>query len=270
MTLTMRNSIGLLILAGGRAARLQELLEGRSKALIHFSPWPPMLLDLVRRAGRRRMEVCIATDANSYSPIDSYILEHGQHAQISIDPGLGTGYAIKIALERMQSSVVIVCNADTIIPFDIIRFGSEASSPYLPARQILTPLSIQNSGLIGVSRETDPQQVVHWGETTGTYPVATNLAASSSGAYIVQRKQWLANVDSGMGSLENAIMPALVNERAVEAYVVRTLLPTYDFGTPDRISVLGRNRTLLNQLLLASGADHPVGIGHCLTGVQVA
>lgn len=270
MSHRLEKHIGLLILAGGRATRLQALLEGRPKALIHFPPWQPLLLDLVKRGSRRRMEVCIASDSYSYSAIDSYLWEHGQHPQISVDPGKGTGCALKLALERMQSPIVIVCNADTIIPFDILMFGSEASSPYLPVRQILTPFSVQNSGLIGISREADVPQVVHWGEATGTYPNAANLTASSSGAYVIQRKQLLADIDPCMDSLENGIMPALVGERAVEAYVTETLLPTYDFGVLNRFHSLRRNRALLNQLLAASGADHPTRASYCLSGVQIA
>lgn len=270
MNLTLGKTVGLLILAGGKATRLQTLLDGRPKSLIHFPPWQPVLLDLVKRASQRGMEVCLATDPSSFAAIDSYMWEQGQHTQISVDSGQGTGNALRVALERMESPTVIVCNADTIIPFDILAFGSEAPLPNLPVRQILTPFSTQNSGLIGVSRDVHTRQVVHWGETTGTRPAINSRAASSSGAYVIQRKQWLGNIDPNMGSLENAIMPALVSERIVEAYITETILPTYDFGVPNRIRALQRDKALLNLLLSASGADHPNSAGYCLPGVRIA
>jgi NDP-sugar pyrophosphorylase family protein len=270
MSFALKNAVGLLVLAGGKATRLQAVLKGSPKSLIHFPPWQPVLLDLARRATQCEMEVWIATDSRSSSAIDSYLSEHGLRVQISVDPGEGTGYAIRMALERMESPTVIVCNADTIVPFNILAFGAETSTPYLPVRQILTPFSVQNSGLIGVTRDLDMPKVAHWGETTGTSPTVSHRAASSSGAFVVRKKQLLASIDSDMGSFDRVIMPALVSEGAVEAHVVETLLPTYDFGELNRIRVLYQDNTLRNRLLLASGAEQPTRVGCCLPGVRIA
>jgi NDP-sugar pyrophosphorylase family protein len=261
--------VGLLVLAGGKATRLQSVLYGRPKALIQFSPWRPVVLDMVSRASAEGMEVCIATDAYSFGEIESFLHEHGQVSQISVDAGRGTGSAIQNAIEHMESSVVIVCNADTVIPVDILAVGRDAPPLRSPVRQILTPYSTQNSGLIGVSENRGTGYVVHWGETTGDFPAASVQRASSSGAYIIRRKPWLYNIDPGADSLEQGIMPTLVSEAAVEAYIAKTLLPTYDFGVPRRIYALQHNKPLRDRLFRASGAKELFDTASYLPGVQI-
>jgi NDP-sugar pyrophosphorylase family protein len=271
MSIRSRKTFGLLVLAGGKGTRLHAQLHGRPKALIQLPPWRPVLLDLIARANRQGAEVCLALDSRSYSAIESYLREHGQLTQLSIDSGRGTADAIRTALERMESSVVVVCNADTIIPFNLLEFAAQSSPPFLPVQQILTPTSVQNSGLIGIRGGGDRKYVIHWGEGAGcSAPGATTQWASSSGGYIIRRRQWLDYVDSDADSLEHEVMPSLVSDGIVEAHVVPTLLPTYDFGTPERIRNLQLNRVLLNRLIRASGADHPVIAGGCLPGIRIA
>jgi NDP-sugar pyrophosphorylase family protein len=270
MKILSEKRVGLLILAGGRATRMQSVLGGLPKALLHFPPWPPPFLELLTRAGSRGVEICVAVDYRSCSAIESYLGEHSQKPELSVDNCQGTGTAITSALERMESRLVLVCNADTIVPFDILRFALEAPSFFLPVLQILTPLSMQNSGLIGVCSGQRSQRVAHWGEATGKPPSRPVQRVSSSGAYLVQRRLWETSVDTDVTSLEHGIMPKLVDEQAVAAYVVKTFLPTYDFGTLDRVCYLERNQVLLNSLLHAFGVHHSPFPGSRLSGVQIA
>jgi NDP-sugar pyrophosphorylase family protein len=215
------------------------------------------------------METCVAVDDRSYTDIEAYLTEHGQEVGYSNDRGIGTASAITLAMEQMESSSVLVCNADTIIPENILQLANEFAR-HLPVLQILTPLSVQNTGLIGVEAGRPSSRVVHWGEATGERPPQTLQPASSSGSYVIDRKFWAKNTDRSCASLELEVMPECARSGAVEAHVARTLLPTFDFGTLDRWARLKRDPNMLSRLFESFGAERPPKSGYCLSGIEFA
>lgn len=269
MNLIGHQSVGLLILAGGQAVRMQSVLHGRPKALIQFPPWRPPILDLAIRASRLSMEVCVATDYQSHTEIEAYLSEHNQKVSYSREGRLGTGSAIAEALPRMSAARILICNADTIVPADILQLANELI-PRLPILQVLTPRSTQNSGLIGIDIDGGINRVTHWGERSATPPCNTAVPASSTGVYVIDRRYWMGHVNNNLRSLELDVLPACVDSRDVEAYLVKTLLPTFDFGTPERSSRLRKSYRLLTRLYRSSGSELPPPAGYCLSGVKLA
>lgn len=263
MNLVPSRRLGLLILAGGRATRMQSVLNGRPKALLTVPPWRSVLLDLVSRARRLPMEVCVAVDDRTYSEIASYLTYHYESADYSIDLGLGTASAITMAIERMRAPFILVCNADTIIPGDVLGLSQEIrqSRPFL---QLLTPFSTQNSGLIGVEEDLLGGHVAHWGEHIVSPPPQKLMAASSSGAYIINRRYWLNNVDLSAKSLEHEVMPTVVPATSVDALIITTNLPVFDYGSIERFRLLEENPSLLHRLFNAFGAEPGPSHGYLL------
>lgn len=261
--------LGLLVLAGGRATRMQSMLHGQPKALLELPHGHPLLLDIVTRASQLSMEVCVAVDRGSYSQVCAYLTEHEQIIDYSLDNGSGTAVAITTALERMSAEFVTVCNADTIVPLDIVQL-SNAIMPKRPVLQVVAPYSIQNAGLIGIEPDRRGMSVVHWGEKSRCLPPPDLIPCSSSGAYIINRRLWLDSVNRGSTSLEQEVMPSLVSIAAVEAFAVRTYLPIFDFGTVMRFHRLRMDRILFRRLLRASGAHSLPTYYHSNNKVRVA
>ena len=164
MNIVLSRRIGLLILAGGRATRMQSSLKGQPKALLTIPPWRSVLLDLVSRARRLSMEVCVAVDSGTYPAIASYLTYHHEKVDYSVDGGFGTATAITAAIERMSAPFILVCNADTIIPVNILQFSQEFRQ-YRPFVPVLAPNSTQNAGLIGVEDDQFGGRVAHWGDS---------------------------------------------------------------------------------------------------------
>jgi NDP-sugar pyrophosphorylase family protein len=260
---------GLLVLAGGRATRMQSVLHGQPKALLSLPPWRPVLLDLVSRARRLLMEVCVAVDEDTYPDISAYLTYHHQSVEYSIDRGLGTAAAITAAFERMRSSAILVCNADTIIPIDILQFSQDARQ-YRPFLQVLARCSTQNVGLIGVEEDRFGGRVAHWGERFASPPPQKLVAASSSGAYIIDRRYWLEDVDLCARSLELDVMPMVVPMDSVEAFIIKTNLPVFDYGTVKRFRLLEESPSLLHQLFDAFGSEPRSSSNYNLNRVRVA
>lgn len=269
MNIVPSRRIGLLILAGGRATRMQSSLKGRPKALLTIPPWRSVLLDLVSRARRLSMEVCVAVDSGTYPAIASYLTYHHERVDYSVDGGFGTAAAITAAIERMCAPFILVCNADTIIPVNILQFSQEFRQ-YRPFLQVLAPNSTQNAGLIGVEDDQFGGRVAHWGEHVASPPSGTLEAASSSGAYIINRRYWLSDVDQSVKSLEHDIMPIAVSTACVGAFVIDSSLPVFDYGTIRRFRFLEANPRLLRQLLDAFGAEPEPSYGCCLDEVRTA
>jgi NDP-sugar pyrophosphorylase family protein len=269
MNIIPSQRIGLLILAGGRATRMQPSLNGRPKALLTIPPWRSVLLDLVSRARRLSMEVCVAVDAGTYADIASYLTYHNQKVDYSVDGGFGTAAAITAAVEGMRAPFILVCNADTIIPVDILQLSLNIRQ-YRPFLQMLAPNSTQNSGLIGVADDRLGGRVAHWGEHIAIPPSRRLVAASSSGAYIINRKYWLNDVDLCAKSLERDIMPVVVSTGSVGAFVVNSSLPVFDYGTIKRFRLLEANPGLLQRLFGAFGAESEPSSGYSLDEVRIA
>jgi NDP-sugar pyrophosphorylase family protein len=269
MNLVPMQRLGLLILAGGSATRMQPVLKGQPKALLAIRPWRSVLLDLVSRARRLSMEVCVAADSGTYSEISSYLACHGEIVDYSIDGRLGTAAAITAAVERMRSPIILLCNADTIIPIDILQFSQEFRQ-HRPILQLLAPHSIQNSGLIGVENDRLVNRVAHWGEHMSSPPPRKLVPGSSSGAYMIDKKFWLNNVDRYARSLEREVMPALVPTGGVEAFVIKTALPVFDYGTVKRFRLLEESPLLLDQLFQAFGAEPEPSYGYDLDRARTA
>jgi NDP-sugar pyrophosphorylase family protein len=254
MNIIQCQRIGLLILAGGGATRMQPSLNGRPKALLTIPPWSSVLLDLIIRAEALSMEVCVAVDGRNYYDIESYLTYHHQRVDYSVDDGFGTAAAITNAIQRMRAPFVLVCNADTIVPVDILQLAQEYRQ-YWPFLQVLTPNSTQNAGLIGVEDDRFGGRIAHWGEHIASPPARRLVAASSSGAYIINRNYWLNDIDLNANSLERDIMPVIVSTSSVEALIIKTDLPVYDYGTIKRFRLLEANPDLLERLFNAFGAQ---------------
>ena len=215
------------------------------------------------------METCVAVDGGTYPTVASYLTYHHQKVDYSVDGGLGTAAAITVAIERMHAPFILVCNADTIIPTDILQLSQEFRQ-YRPFLQVLAPNSTQNAGLIGVEDDQFGGRVAHWGEHVAIPPPRMLEAASSSGAYIVNRRYWLNDIDQCAKSLEQDIMPIAVSTMGVGAFVINSSLPVFDYGTIERFRFLEANPRLLRRLFDAFGSEPGPSYGYCLDEVCIA
>lgn len=202
-------SITLVLLAGGYNERLRRTEKSLPKSLVPLPNVPPvmvLLADQFIRAGARVVVVCDSLAAQMFK-----LLYPSMALSVKVleDDFVGTGRALHIAVEAARSRLVLVANADTIVPVDLATWcpSVEIDSPI---HQLLVPQSVQNSGLIGV----DPcdGQVRHWGETIGRAPAGRLQHASSTGVYLIDRNSWLSWPDARGESLEREVLPEAVSQ----------------------------------------------------------
>ncbi len=105
-----------IILAGGLGTRLREAVPGLPKAMAEVAgrPFISFVIDALRMQGITKFIFSLGYKADI---IESYLKEHyttlEYHIVIETEP-LGTGGAIKLALQRVTGDGVLIANGDTL------------------------------------------------------------------------------------------------------------------------------------------------------------
>jgi NDP-sugar pyrophosphorylase family protein len=243
---------GLVVLAGGEGTRVRELLGNKPKASIAVSGGSSLLALIIDEAATRQLPICVVVDERWRQAVMQSLGNRAHYPTWAVDAGRGTGVALLAGLRELSTTYAIVCNADTVVPAEIFQLAT-LSSQDLPVTQLLTRRSMQNEGLIGVRRHPAGAVVDHWGETDLSFPGEGLERWSSSGVYLVDRSYFISRFNADYLSLERDVLPELVRAGAVGALLAESPLPTYDFGTPERLRRLSEEGSLRRSLLHAMG-----------------
>lgn len=258
------STIGVVLLAGGRAERMQEpqspfpVYKPTLKIGDHSSY--SVLQALARTALRRGHPVCIVTDARNEAAVRFELAEIAPARDslvVAVDGGDGTATAVAVGARTLSTDYVLTFNTDTLVPVDVMARASRLA-PFAHVTAFLTRRSSQNESLIGV-RLTSFEEgwVDHWGEALQASAIAPSSMThcSATGVYLMHRT-FATTLDDHATSLEQECIPAAVLAGMVAGVVMYAPLPTYDFGTTERYHALLGDTALQRGLMQASGLDY--------------
>lgn len=156
--------------------------------------------------------------------------------------GLGTGGAIRDAVNSIESETVIIFNGDTIVSFNIQAVLSNHDSNRCPITQIVTLGSNQNEGAILVG-DSGTILAFQENEDFQLNKLENSYRASSTGCYVFDKNFIFDYFPIENSSLEQEIMPLAVSKGFVQAYKIKGNV--FDFGTPERYEEIKNNTELL-------------------------
>jgi D-glycero-alpha-D-manno-heptose 1-phosphate guanylyltransferase len=217
----------VVILCGGIGSRLQPLVSDRPKALalIDGRPFLDILIDELVLQGACRIILCVGymrkMIIENYSNRRNVCLEFSEE----IDP-LGTGGAVRNALNIIKSDPFIVMNGDSYCPINFKSLLEDHSNRNSSASIVLAPndLSRADVGCVVI----DQSKLITSFDEKGT---DRDNTYTNAGIYVFNKNNWLEPLPNKF-SLESDFLPKIVQRRLVSGYLVSG--PVCDIGTPDR------------------------------------
>lgn len=216
------------ILAGGLGTRLGSVLTGRPKplALINGRPFLSYLLEQVAAAGLSRAVLMTGHLAGQIEDFfgDSYAGLAIAYSQETTP--LGTGGALRLALDKIYSRQVLVLNGDSFCRADYKAMWQWHQEQGHEATMLLTrvadasrygQVNVNPDGLISSFKEKNHQAGPGW---------------INAGAYLLERELIARIPASGKVSLEREIFPRWVGKRL---YGYQSLGGFLDIGTPESL-----------------------------------
>jgi len=179
-----------IVLAGGFGTRLASRLEGvpKSMAPIAGHPFLEILLAQLRRAGCSRVQLSVG---HLFQVIQQHFGRQFQGLQLDYvieTVPLGTGGAIRFALEQATEPSVLVLNGDTFLEVDysgMMRFHAKEGAPitiaavYHPNIARYGGVVIDGNRVVGYEEKRRSRPGPHQGPSQGWI---------SAGVYVFNRK----------------------------------------------------------------------------------
>ncbi|MEI7999389.1 MAG: sugar phosphate nucleotidyltransferase [Candidatus Omnitrophota bacterium] len=217
----------VVILAGGLGKRLKSVTGGSQKVLaqINGKPFISILIDYIASQGGRRFILCTGHDA---SGVEGALKDSHPNLTIEFSPEeepLGTGGAIKKAMDLVRTDVSLAMNGDCFCVIDYNRMIDSHMKSQAKATIAVTQLDdARDYGTI----ETDAQgRIVAFKEKQ---PIL-QAAFINTGTYCLDRKVFSLVDTPGKFSIEYNFFPHLVG-RGFHSFEVENKF--IDIGTPER------------------------------------
>ncbi|MBI5594723.1 MAG: NTP transferase domain-containing protein [Elusimicrobia bacterium] len=223
-----------LVLCGGLGTRLRPSVGDVQKTLVDAGgePFLERLLSWAARAGVRRAVLCAGYKGESVRDWASGRTPPPE-VVLSLEPRpLGTGGALGFAAPHVDAWPVLVLNGDSFCPVELsalaavhLARGAAVTMTAVPAggRKDAGTITMDASGRVSSFCEKK-DGIGGW---------------INAGVYIFGREVFSA-IPAGASSLERDVLPGLL-ERGV--FALRTELPLWDIGTPERLAEYRRTVT---------------------------
>lgn len=216
-----------LILAGGLGTRLQPVVADRPKPIAEVAgrPFLERLLHQLSRHGYRRAVLCVGYKAeqieaelgDAYGPLAlAYSFE---------DKPLGTGGALRQAVNMVEATHVLAMNGDSFCDMDLDAFSAVHTSQRAMAT-IATVHREDRSRSGAVEMAATGRITVFAGR-----PVMPTPGLINAGVYMLRRELLLAIPAGRFVSLEDKVFPQLAQRDELFGY--RVDADFIDIGTPD-------------------------------------
>ena len=259
-TLTSRSDIGVgargrglgcVVLCGGLGTRLQSVLVGRPKSMAEVGsrPFLEWLLLALQRQGVTR--ITLAT-----GHLGDQIRGHlGNGADLAVrltysqeDSPLGTGGAVRLALEETPGDRILVVNGDTYCRLDLDRLlTTHVESRALATLQLAF---VDDSSRFGTVQVTDSGLVTAFTEKRTEGP-----GWISAGVCVFERSVFDGITSGTTFSIETDVLPHLAEEGRLRSVVGSG--PFVDIGTP--ASFAGAGSALGEELATLAGPARSTG-----------
>lgn len=223
----MVENVTAVILAGGKGKRLRSVVSDRPKpiALINQRPFLDYLLDIIQHAGLNRVVICTGYKGekikHQYGSVYKSLHIDYSHEEIS----LGTGGAVKKALNKCQKDLLMVFNGDSYLNVDLINFFQWHSRRNICCSMALAEVS--DKGRYG------SVSVDYSGKITAFLEKEEPAQSGSinAGIYILPQNLLELLPDIEVFSLEYDLLPLLVERGALYGYKCGGEF--IDIGTPE-------------------------------------
>jgi D-glycero-alpha-D-manno-heptose 1-phosphate guanylyltransferase len=217
------SGIDVAILVGGLGTRLRGVVDDVPKpfAPVLSRPFVFYILDMLARHGARSVTLCSGYMADIVREKTGNEW-HGipVHHSVETEP-LGTAGALANAKEFLKSRRVLVMNGDTWCEPDFKTLLESGS----PADFLIVVVEVPDASRYGTLKIDPSGRLLAFVEKS-------QLSAPSlinAGMYVVSQ-EILASLPKRKTSLETQILPGLVNEGRVQAFI--TASPFLDIGIP--------------------------------------
>lgn len=218
-----------LILAGGLGTRLREAVQDRSKVVAEVGgrPFITRIFDQLENAGVRRVVLCTGYKAEGVEAILGTRYNALELAYSPEPEPLGTGGALRNALNLIESTEALVLNGDSYFsanPLKLKDFHEQNG-----ANGSIMLCLLQDIAAYGGVRTNDAAEIVAFEEKRGI----AEPGWVNAGLYLL-RKDWIASIPRGRPvSLETEVFPGWIGHGFFGLRAEGTLL---DIGTPERLA----------------------------------
>ncbi len=221
------------ILAGGFGTRLRQVVSDRPKVMAEVlgRPFLYHILDRLARLGIAKAVICTGYMAEqleaSIGPTYRGMALHYSRE----DTPLGTGGALRLALERHPCELALALNGDSLVDADLAAYLQWYSQNEFQAALLLVPLD--DTGRFGRVSVDGQGRVLAFHEKGLSGPGLIN-----AGVYLL-RPEALAGIAPGTNaSIETSVFPELAAAGDLGALSVHGRF--LDIGTPESYSAAGR------------------------------
>lgn len=218
-----------IILAGGMGTRLKSVLPDVPKPIARLAgrPFLHYLLDRFDAAGFSRVIISVGDRAHLIQE-EIGIRYRNLDIQYSCESEpLGTGGAIKLAIQNSDAKEFIVTNGDSFCDVDFNTFVDWVPDP---ADAAMVLVYAQECNRYGSVETNEHEQVLSFTEKTNS----GKSGFINAGIYWFPRSIISRLVAEGHVSLEREVLPKLVGHRL---YGMKCEGRFIDIGTPDALSI---------------------------------
>jgi D-glycero-alpha-D-manno-heptose 1-phosphate guanylyltransferase len=227
--------IETIVLAGGFGTRLKSVISNVPKPMapIGGKPFLSYLLLLLSKKGVKK--VIIAVGYLSDSIIEYYGDRfEGMTLEYSLETEpLGTGGAIKLALNKVVSDHVLVMNGDTYLEVDISLLEKKWQQDH---RQIIVGIYSGDTGRYGRISTNQLNEITGFEEKVGNMPGIIN-----AGCYVLNVEELIKIKGNEKFSIERDYMSNAVHDCKFDLFITNGLF--IDIGIPEdyqrAIKILG-------------------------------
>ncbi len=218
--------LSVAVLAGGLGTRLRSVVSARPKVLARVlgRPFLTYLLDQLAAGGARKVVLCTGYLADRVEEILGSRYKTLRLVYSKEEEPLGTGGAIRHALEHFPSDLLLVMNGDSFVDADLIAYLHW----FLEMERDASLLLVKVPDTSRFGRVTTGEDGLILGfEEKGTY---FGPGWINAGVYLLKKKL-LESIPTGKSfSLERELFPRLV-EKLLYGYQSRGEF--IDIGTPE-------------------------------------
>lgn len=230
------SKINVLILCGGIGSRLAPLVSDRPKCLaeIRGRPFLDTVLENLIKSGFRRIIFCVGHLSNQvmnhYSPRDGveFLFSNEDHP-------LGTGGAIKNALNLVDGPSMLVLNGDSFCQIDyekLINFHNRRDSD-----ATLVLIESSDRGDVGFVSLDEDHKIESFSEKDQKRGGALNYI--NAGIYLLNVQKFRFDDFNPPFSIELDVFPNLIKLFNFYGFIVNSKL--IDIGTPERYAKANRD-----------------------------
>lgn len=226
----------VIILAGGQGSRIKSEYPDLPKTLIPINKTPFLTCILSNLKKNKISNICIATGVLS-EKVKDYIetcpVEFSSLRMSDESSPLGTGGALKKAIESSKFKNFLVLNGDTYFDIDYEKFLSSHE-------EVLSMALSEMKNTKGFSSvQIDSKRKV----TGFNLNIKDDLVLQNAGSYSCT-SMILDHIKDSKVSLENDVFPELIKKGLISSQTFKNSF--YDIGTPEGLEA---TRSLLDKLL---------------------